>query len=96
MSGHTPGRWQYDEKNDVLFATDPDGMRTTIVEYVDGNSDEEAFANGRLLAAAPTLLQACYDALGFVLSSAARDPHKAAACADRLRSVIDRSSGGTS
>jgi len=58
---HTPGPWQADEAN-CVFAGDIDGDPTWIANCANSQSSHraplaEAEANGRLIAAAPDLLE---------------------------------------
>jgi hypothetical protein len=69
MAAHTPGPWRFDPELNEIQAN---GGQVTIarLEY-DSASDaglvgQEIEANGRLLAAAPVLLEACQLALTFL------------------------------
>jgi hypothetical protein len=65
---HTPGPWGVTQFTDVIYVTRQDsipvngGMIATITSQLDGvNNDEklkETYANARLIAAAPDLLDA--------------------------------------
>ena len=61
MSGHTPGPWEHSGHNLVDATSIHNGMKYCVAKAViTGKSDsdkEEAYANARLIAAAPDLLK---------------------------------------
>lgn len=70
MSAHTPGPWELDEGDDGdNFTIRADGefvTRLTKSRYTDDRRDPEAYANAALIAAAPDMLAALRDLLGYV------------------------------
>lgn len=58
---HTPGPWH--AKRKAVYAPTPNGGGTRFVAASAGDvpmgTDEDSFANARLIAAAPELLEAC-------------------------------------
>ena len=74
MSEHTPGPWVVCpiQKEDLLHSrkvgTGPEGWLG--VAQAHGDTQEEADANARLIAAAPDLLEACRIALVYLESDA--------------------------
>lgn len=65
---HTAGSWELIEKDGKAVPhvyPDRGNFLLKICE-VKGNSDEEAMANARLIAAAPDLLAACEDVLPLI------------------------------
>jgi hypothetical protein len=73
MAAHTPGPWQFDPELNEIQAH---GGRVTIARLeFDSASDvglvgQEIEANGRLMAAAPVLLEACQQARTFLKQQA--------------------------
>lgn len=94
-SKHTPGPWQltprYQDKVDVIHSTKakvPGGASLTVARVTVRESWlAEQEANARLIAAAPELLQALRDVLGWVPSGPwhTDEPMKAV---ERARAVI--------
>lgn len=58
---HTPGDWQADEEAGMIF-TRPDPLAQFVVAFTESGTFDEQCANARLIAAAPTLLEALKDA----------------------------------
>ena len=71
MSKHTPGPWEA-HLDEAYFVTGPDRGRVAIMTHLKGahglggrRSGDESAANARLIAAAPDLLEALTDLLGW-------------------------------
>ncbi len=71
MSKHTPGPWKA-HLDEAYFVTGPDRGRVAIMTHLKGahglggrRSGDESAANARLIAAAPELLEALTDLLGW-------------------------------
>lgn len=56
---HTPGPWAYDQAGGEVYYADGDVEPVIAGIEQDGTSEEQADADGRLIAAAPDLLDAC-------------------------------------
>ncbi len=92
MSKHTPGPWEA-HLDEAYFVTGPDRGRVAIMTHLKGahglggrRSGDESAANARLIAAAPDLLEALTDLLGW--QTLAPDDVVAAA-----RAAIDKAEG---
>ena len=71
MSKHTPGPWKA-HLDEAYVVTGPDRGRVAIMTHLKGahglggrRSGDESAANARLIAAAPELLEALTDLLGW-------------------------------
>jgi hypothetical protein len=71
VSKHTPGPWEA-HLDEAYFVTGPDRGRVAIMTHLKGahglggrRSGDESAANARLIAAAPDLLEALTDLLGW-------------------------------
>lgn len=91
---HTPGPWVYVDDFSVRVPLDDDlGM---VIADCDGNDIVETEANGRLIAAAPDLLEACEMALEFISNGTLRpDYHNPYALMVSLQSMIRKARGQT-
>jgi hypothetical protein len=81
MSKHTPGPWEYDMKNEAVYA----GRNTIVYE---GNANE---ADYRLIAAAPELLEALQEILDY--SGGADNALEDEYVMDRARAAIAKATG---
>lgn len=94
MSKHTPGPWSskdIDNKVSIpLKAIYCERIGFSVV-FVNGHGEEEAFANARLIAVAPELLEALQDCLAFL----ERDMPVASSGPERrkARAVIAKATG---
>ena len=84
MSNHTPGPWYVG--GDMVWSFDDDGEIAVVIRVHE--RDQEFEANSRLIAAAPDLLEALEDLLGW--QSTAPDSVKNAA-----RQTIAKAKGKT-
>lgn len=77
---HTPGPWAYEPTNGAIYFADGDVEPIIAGINQDNTSEEQADADGRLIAAAPDLVAAGsrilnYATLGDILSDASRHPN---------------------
>lgn len=96
MSAHTLGPWELDQGDDGdNFTIRADGefvTRLTKSRYIDDRRDPEAYANARLIAAAPELLAALRNALPIV-EDHARTTLEGGLTAHTIRLAIARAEG---
>lgn len=62
MANHTPGPWQVGDEGPAIITIEAtDGRAACVLAEMSpsGDLDSEDFANARLIAAAPELLEAC-------------------------------------
>lgn len=86
---HTPGPWKVDRRAVILDRPPMQPSGTQWYEQVATvESGKDAGANARLIAAAPTLLAACLDAL-----QAAEDMDMECPNAEGLRDAIAKATG---
>lgn len=99
--GHTPGKWEYTAT--VSFHDRPDlpcvvdEFRLVVAQcWDDGHTEEECEANARLIAAAPELLEALEDLLGWRDdSNNLHKPIEVRAAYMRARAAIAKARGVT-
>ena len=104
MSGHTPGPWEAHQRPESPIecghrVTTADGLTVCNVTYqlptrVDGEVVEVArIANARLIAAAPELLEALRDVLGWVPDGGPWHTDAPMASVARARAAIRKATG---
>jgi len=99
MSAHTPGPWliSYKHEDGTKIAIDDahgiDGERNYDLVTVEHGDPDELLANAHLVAAAPELLKALQDVIGWVPGGSAWHTDAAAKSVERARAVIAKATG---
>lgn len=94
MSKHTPGPWIYDEAASEIGAETDNGAMTTIATMTDWFPEyyQERYANARLIAAAPDLLEALQE-IAAPACMAMNSADRVEAFRDIARAAISKATG---